>query len=171
MNNIRVNKNEILLSRKGELVRVTACGENAIRFQSFPDCKLIDENYSLMPQEVACVIENNEHWATVTCGKLKCMVGTSGRVVFYIDGREILTEKPELTFEDGYRHYENKGSGLWSARVTFEPHDNEHFFGMGHSWDNDFDLKGSAIDIRNVNAKCTTCSSPPGRMTPMPGAM
>ena len=155
MNNVTVTDNSILCSRKGELVRISACGENAIRFQGFPDCKVIDEDYNLMPQKTECIIEDNETWATMTCGKLKCMIGTSGRVVFYSDGKEILTEKPELTFEDGYRNYTNKGSGLWSARVTFNPHDGEHFFGMGHSWDNGFDLKGSSIDIRNVNAKCT----------------
>ena len=155
MKKITVTDNSILFSRKGELVRISACGENAIRFQGFPDCKVIDENYNLMPQKVDCTIEDNETWATMTCGKLKVMIGTSGRVVFYSDGKEILSEKPELTFEDGYRNYTNKGSGLWSARVTFNPYDSEHFFGMGHSWDNEFDLKGSSIDIRNVNAKCT----------------
>ncbi len=155
MNNITVTENSIICSRRGEAVRISACAENAIRFQSFPDGKIIDEDYSLMPQNVPCSIEAHETWATMTNGKLKIMIGTSGRVVFYREGVEILTEKPELTFEDGYRHYENKGSGLWSARVTFHPHEGEHFFGMGHSWDNDFDLKGSTIDIRNVNAKCT----------------
>lgn len=155
MNNITVTDNSVLCSRKGELVRISACGENAIRFQGFPDCRVIDEDYNLMPQKTECIIDAHDTWATMTCGKLKCMIGTSGRVVFYSDGKEIITEKPELTFEDGYRNYINKGSGLWSARVTFNPHDGEHFFGMGHSWDNGFDLKGSSIDIRNVNAKCT----------------
>ena len=155
MRKIAVSENSVLYSRKGELVRLSACGENSIRFQGFPDGKVIEEDYSLMPQNAEAVVEAHDTWATITCGKLKAMLGTSGRVVFYLDGKEILTEKPELTFEDGYRNYNNKGSGLWSARVTFEPHDNEHFFGMGHSWDNDFDLKGSSIDIRNVNAKCT----------------
>ena len=155
MKKITITDNSILFSRKGELVRISACGENAIRFQGFPDCKVIDEDYNLMPHKTECIIEDNETWATMTCGKLKVMIGTSGRVVFYCDGKEILREKPELTFEDGYRNYANKGSGLWSARVTFEPNKNEHFFGMGHSWDNEFDLKGSSIDIRNVNAKCT----------------
>lgn len=92
---------------------------------------------------------------SITCGNLKAVIGTSGRIVFYRDDKEILTEKAELTFNDGFRHYENMGSGLWKARVTFEPNKNEHFFGMGHSWDNEFDLKGSSIDIRNLNGKCT----------------
>lgn len=155
MKNITVKENSVLLSRKGELVRISAVGENAIRFQGFPDCRVVDEDYTLMPQKSEAIIEDKGHWATVTCGKLKCVVNGSGRVEFFSDGKEILSEKPELTFEDGYRNYTNKGSGLWSARVTFEPHEGEHFFGMGHSWDNEFDLKGSSIDIRNVNAKCT----------------
>ena len=155
MRNIKVTENSITLSRKGELVRLSACGENAIRFQGFPDGRIIEEDYNLMPQKAEAIIEDNGHWGSITCGRLKCVVGGSGRVTFYTDGKEILTEKPELTFDDGFRHYENKGSGLWSARVTFKPNENEHFFGMGHSWDNEFDLKGSSIDIRNVNAKCT----------------
>ena len=155
MRNITVSGNSVLFSRKGELVRVSACGRNAIRFQGFPDGKVIDEDYNLMPQNEKAVIENNGHWGSLTCGRLKCVICTSGRTEFYLDGKKILEEKPELTFDDGFRHYENKGSGLWSARVTFKPHDNEHFFGMGHSWDNEFDLKGSSIDIRNINAKCT----------------
>ena len=155
MKKVTIKDNSILFSRKGELVRISACGENAIRFQGFPDGKVIDEDYNLMPQKADAIIEDNGHWATLTCGKLKCILNGSGRIEFFSDGKEILSEKPELTFEDGYRNYANKGSGLWSARVTFKPHENEHFFGMGHSWDNEFDLKGSTIDIRNVNAKCT----------------
>lgn len=155
MTNIRVSETDMLLSRPGELVRVSACGKNAIRFQGFPDGRLIEEDYCLMPQPMPAEVENNGHWATLHCGRLQCMVCTSGRVMFRADGQTILEEKPELTFDSGFRYYENKGSALWSARVTFKPHENEHFFGMGHSWDNAFDLKGTSIDIRNVNAKCT----------------
>ena len=155
MKKITVTENSILFSRKGELVRISACGENAIRFQGFPDCKVIEESYNLMPQKADAIIEDKGHWATITCGKLKCILNGSGRIEFFSEGKEILSEKPELTFEDGYRNYTNKGSGLWSARVTFKAFEGEHFFGMGHSWDNEFDLKGTSIDIRNVNAKCT----------------
>lgn len=155
MKRITIIDNTILFSRKGELVRISACGENAIRFQGFPDCRIIEENYNLMPGTAEVTIEAHEDSASMTCGQLKVHIASNGRVTYYSNGQEILTEKPELTFEDGFRHYENKGSGLWGARVTFEPHDNEHFFGLGHSWDHEFDQKGSSIDIRNVNAKCT----------------
>lgn len=155
MRNITATDHEILLSRHGELVRISACGKNAIRFQGFPGGTVIWENYNLMPQPQPAVTEHDGQSGSLTCGKLKCVIEPNGKASFYFDGKKILEEKPELTFEDGFRHYANKGSGLWSARVTFEPHEKEHFFGMGHSWDNAFDLKGTSIDIRNINAKCT----------------
>jgi alpha-D-xyloside xylohydrolase len=141
--------------RYTELIRITPCGNNAIRFQSFPDCRVIDENYTLMPQKADAKIEEFEDYATLTCGILKVKIEPNGKLTFYKNGTVILEEKPELTFKSHYRHFDNKGSGLWSARVMFEPNKNEHFFGLGHSWDNEFNLKGSSIDIRNVNAKCT----------------
>ena len=88
MKKITVTENSVLFYRKGELVRLSACGKNAIRFQGFPDCRIIEENYNLMPSDTEAVIEDNESWATITVGKLKCLIGTGGRVVFYSDGKE-----------------------------------------------------------------------------------
>ena len=155
MNNLIIKENEILFTRYTELIRISACGKNAIRFQGFPDNQVIEENYTLMPQEAEAVIEDHGYCVTLTCGTLTVKLEENGKLTFYEGDRVILCEKPELTFHSNFRNYTNKGSGLWSARVTFEPNKKEHFFGLGHSWDNEFDLKGSSIDIRNVNAKCT----------------
>lgn len=155
MQNLSVKGNQVLFSRNGELIQLQACGTNAIRFRAFPDCKLIDENYNLMPQNVDSQIVENEYCVTMTVGTLMVELNNRGAVRYFSNGKQILREKPELTFEDGYRHYENKASGLWSARVTFWPQAEEHFWGLGHSFDNEFDLKGTSTDIRNVNAKCT----------------
>ena len=155
MKNLIIKDNEILFTRYTELVRLSACGKNAIRFQGFPDNRVIDENYTLMPQSAEAVIEDLGYCVTLTCGTLMAKLEENGKLTFYKEGKVILVEKPELTFHSNFRHFDNKGSGLWSARVTFEPNENEHFYGLGHSWDSDFDLKGSSIDIRNVNAKCT----------------
>lgn len=155
MKNLIIKENEILYTRYTELVRISACGNNAIRFQGFPDNRVIDEDYTLMPQSAEAVIEDLGYCVTLTCGTLMAKLEENGKLTFYKEGKVILVEKPELTFHSNFRHFDNKGSGLWSARVTFEPNENEHFYGLGHSWDSDFDLKGSSIDIRNVNAKCT----------------
>lgn len=155
MYNLIIKDNELLYTRYTELIRITPCGNNAIRFQGFPDNQVIDENYTLMPRSAEAEIKEYDNYATLTCGTLTVKVEGSGKLTFYIGEKKILEEKPELTFHSNFRHFGNKGSGLWSARVTFEPNEKEHFYGLGHSWDNDFDLKGSSIDIRNVNAKCT----------------
>ena len=155
MKNLIIKENELIYTRYTELIRISACGRNAIRFQGFPDNRIIDEDYTLMPQKAEAVIEDLGYCVTLTCGTLMVKLEENGKLTYYKDGEVIIVEKPELTFHSNFRHFDNKGSGLWSARVTFEPNKNEHFYGLGHSWDSDFDLKSSSIDIRNVNAKCT----------------
>ncbi len=158
MNNLVIRENEILFSRSGELIRISSCGNNAIRFQSFPDCQVIDENYTLMPKDnVPCEIAEEGNCVFLTCGKLKCKLEKYGKTVFYIDEKPVIADKSRHTFEGNgdFRRFENKGSGNWSVSANFEAHDGEHFFGLGHSWDNAFDLKGSTIDLCHLNAKVT----------------
>ena len=155
MHNLTVHKNEILFARAEELVRITPCHQNAIRFEGFPDCRCTDENFTLMPQSTDAEIVEEENAVTMTVGCLQVRLTNRGKITFYRDGKVILEEKPELTFEDGYRHYDNKSSGLWSARATFQSREGEHFYGLGHEASGRFDLKGCSFDIRNVNAKCT----------------
>ena len=64
MENLVIKENELLLMRYTELIRITACGNNAIRFQSFPDCQVIDENYTLMPQKKQAEIEEYDNFVT-----------------------------------------------------------------------------------------------------------
>lgn len=155
MKNLTVSDNSILFSKYGELIRITPCGDNAIRFQAFPGGSIIEEDYTLMPKKSVPVITENERSVCMQCSGLKVSLEDNGKVTFYYNGKKIIEEKPELTFESGYRNYQNTASGNWKARVTFFANENEHFYGLGHSWDNPFDLKGSSFDIRNINAKCT----------------
>ena len=74
MNNLTIGKNELFLMRYTELIRISACGNNAIRFQSFPDCQMIEENYTLMPQAANAEIEEFDNYATLTCGRLKVKI-------------------------------------------------------------------------------------------------
>ncbi|MBR0540787.1 MAG: hypothetical protein IJK26_01115 [Clostridia bacterium] len=154
MKNATVEKNRIVFSRSNELVRITPCHKNAIRFEAFPDCREFDEDFTLMPQTADAVIEDKDYCLFMSVGKLRIQLERNGKITFYNDGRVILEEKPELAFNDGYRHYERK-EGAWSARITFKSNDGEHFYGLGHEPSNKFDLKGCSFDIRHVNAKCT----------------
>ena len=155
MKNTITTQSSIRFSRAGELVLIEPAAPGAIRFRAFPDGRVIDEDYTLMPKAAPCTVENNDRSASMTCGDLKVVLFDNGRTEWSIKGKKILEEKPEMTFSSGIRNFQNIGSGLWKARASFFPNENEHFFGMGHSWDSVYDQKGSAHDIRNVNAKCS----------------
>ncbi len=151
---IEIKGNEIIFTRAGEKVRLSACGKNSIRFQGSPNCKIIDENWTLIPQETEAKAWMEGDHATLETGTMRAELYGNGRVIYYNNGKRLLCEKSEMTFDSGIRHYRNKASGLWSARVTFEPNEGEHFYGLGHEATGCFDLKGCTIDLRHVNAKC-----------------
>ncbi len=140
--------------RAGEAVRVSACGDGCIRFQASPSAKIIDRNLTLMPQPAEAKAWLTDNCAVLETGNMRAELYKNGRVIFYKDGNVILYEKAELTFDSCIRSYRNKGGDLWTARVTFEPNENEHFYGLGHEATGCFDLKGCTIDLRHVNAKC-----------------
>ncbi len=147
--------NMLYLMHEGELVRLSACGKDSIRFQASPNCRIKECNFTLMPQNMKANISVSDSFAAITNGKMTAKLYSNGRVEFYFKGKKILREKSELTFDHQIRNYRNNASGLWKARVTFEANGNEHFYGMGHEATDCFDLKGCTIDLRHVNAKCT----------------
>ena len=155
MNNTVINNNEIVFTRNEEVVRITPCADNAIRFEAFPGKEIFEESYTLMPQKTNCKIEDNGYCTVMTVGSLSVKLEENGKVTFYSNDRVILVEKPELAFFSGFRHYEKNERGSYSARVTFEANEGEHFYGLGHEESNRFDLKGCSFDLRHVNAKCT----------------
>ncbi len=154
MNNIKITERQVLFSRANELVRVTPCHKNAVRFEAFPDCVVSDENYSLLPQDAKCVLEERDYCVFMTVGRVKLQLEQNGKVTVYKDGGVILEEQPDLAFHGGYRRYSRK-DGSWSAMITFRAGKGEHFYGLGHDPCGCFDLKGCAFDLRHVNAKTT----------------
>ena len=156
MNNTVIGNNRILFSRAGELVRITACHPDAIRFEAFPGCREIDEDFTLTPQAADCTITEEGSAVFMRAGRVGVRLEPNGKVTFFnSDGDAILEEKPELTFNDGFRHYQIGAGDLWSARVTFEGREGERFYGLGHEASGCFDLKGCSFDLCHVNAKCT----------------
>ena len=98
MYNTVVHADEILCMREGELLRLTACGNNAIRFQAFPGGTVIDTDYNLMPQSVAAETCEGEHAVSLRCGTLTATIDERGDVSFTKGGQTLLAEKPEHTF-------------------------------------------------------------------------
>ena len=155
MSNFINDSKKILYQRGEELIRITPCGKNAVRFEAFPDGKETDENFTLMPQPAEWEVEERDYCVFASVGTVKLQLEKNGKLTIYNNGKVILEEKPELTFNDGFRHYELNDNGSYSARITFCANENEHFYGLGHEASGHFDLKGCSFDMRHVNAKCT----------------
>ncbi len=149
------NENGILYKNGEELIRVTPCAENAVRFEAFPQGEAFTEDFTLLPGRAPCSFEERGYCVFITVGSVRLQLERSGKVTVYYNGRSVLEEQPELTFNSGFRHYERNPNGSFSARVTFEPRAGEHFYGLGHEATGLFDLKGGAFDLRHVNAKST----------------
>ncbi len=155
MDNVKIINGSIFFSRPGEIVKISPCGENSIRFQASPNCKILDLDYTLMPQEIEGKAKIEKDKAVLEVGTLKAELYNNGRVAFFKEEKLILSEKPALAFYSGFRTYNHIEGDLWKASVMFEARENEHFYGLGHEERDVFDLKGSTIDIKNFNAKCT----------------
>lgn len=139
--------------REGETGRLSACGRDSLRFQASPGGGIVEQDYTLMPQKMPAVISIEKSFATVTNGNMTAKLYENGRTEFYYKGRRILREKSELAFDVGFRNYRSTAGGAYRARVTFEPNEKEHFYGLGHEATDCFDLKGCTLDLRHVNAK------------------
>ncbi|MFR8004019.1 MAG: TIM-barrel domain-containing protein [Hydrogeniiclostridium sp.] len=150
----QIVNNEIRFVRAGEIVRISACGKNCIRFQASPSGKLLDQDWTLLPGKAEARAWEEENRAVLETGSMRAELYRNGKTVYYREGRKVLEEKSELTFDAGFRNYRNKASDLWSARITFEANEEEHFYGLGHEANNCFDMKGCTVDLRHLNAKC-----------------
>lgn len=151
----RLENNRIYFIREGETGILSVPHEGCIRFQASASTKLVSQDWTLLPKECVAQTWLEEGSAFIKSGKLKAKIEGNGKVTYYSDDRMLLTEQSEMTFSMGYRNYRSTGSGLWSMRVSFEPNENEEFYGLGHERMNVFSKKGCTVDLRHVNTKST----------------
>ncbi|MBQ7572709.1 MAG: hypothetical protein IJT23_00440 [Clostridia bacterium] len=147
--------NEIHFMRAGEAVIISSCGKNSIRFRSSANCHITDENWTLLPCPSSAKAWAENDRAILETGIMRAEIYGNGKVIYYSNGKKIIEELPELTFGAQIRNYRCLDGGVWNARVAFKSNDDEHFYGLGHEATGCFDLKGTSIDLRHVNAKCT----------------
>ncbi|MBR3738668.1 MAG: DUF4968 domain-containing protein, partial [Eubacterium sp.] len=149
------NNNEVLFKRNEDLIRITACAKNSLRFEAFPQGEFFEENFTLMPKSLDLEINEKDNKVEIKNGALSAVLESRGKITFFKNGVPLLEEKNELAFDSGWRFYEGNENKTYYARATFKPARNEHFYGLGHEASNQFDLKGSSFDLRHVNAKCS----------------
>ncbi len=150
-----LKENEILFSRPGEVISVTAVGEGCIRFRASANGHISDEDWNLMPQAAEASVVETEDGVTLTTGDLSLTIDPKGKVTVTKKGKCILEEHRAQPWDWEYRHYHNIGSQLWKARVCFKPNPGEHLYGLGHGPNGVFDMKGCSVELENLNTRCS----------------
>ncbi len=121
---LTVQENRIIFQKRDELAVIEAWGADCLRFRSSPNARLSDENWNLLVQpQTSCsaVVEGDR--AVITNGKISAEMFSSGKVVFYRDGKEILAERSEMAFHMKFRDYRSLGGDNHRATVVFQPCD------------------------------------------------
>jgi alpha-D-xyloside xylohydrolase len=151
---LSVQGNTILFQKRDEIAIIEPWGEDTLRFKSSPNGKLSNENWNLLSQsDTSCVVEIEEGKATIRNGKISAEFYSSGQVIFFKNGKEILTERSEMAFFSKYRDYRAVGADNHKATVIFQANEQEHFYGLGQEQNDCFDLKGSTSQLLHKNAK------------------
>ncbi len=151
---LSIHDNKLLFQKRDELVIIEAFGKNVLRFRASPNIEIKDLNWNLLPQQTAeCTVELEDDKGVIRNGLISAEIYSSGKVVYYKKGQEILAERSEMVFNSGYREYRHKGADNHQATVIFEPYDDEHFYGLGQEQNNLFDLKGSTSELIHKNTK------------------
>lgn len=153
MTEFKISDNKIYFIREGETGVVSVPAEGCIRFQATASSKFESQDWTIMPKDTPAKVWADNGDAYLQTGNLKVWFEKWGRVTYFIDDKIILKEQPEMTFTMGYRNYRSIGSGLWEMRATFEPNEDEQFYGLGHERMNVFSKKGCTVDLRHVNTK------------------
>lgn len=149
-----VKDDKIILRRRDEIAVIEPFGRDILRFRSSRSGRLVDEDWTLLPQDpVPVETKLQKDRAVITNGIISAELYDSGKVVYYKHGRELLAERSEMVFFSGYREYLHVGADNYRCTVIFEPYPDEHFYGLGQEQNDLFDLKGSASQLIHKNTK------------------
>lgn len=151
---LQVKDDKIILRRRDEIAVIEPFGRDILRFRSSRSGRLVDEDWTLLPQDpVPVETKLQKDRAVITNGIISAELYDSGKVVYYKHGRELLAERSEMVFFSGYREYLHVGADNYRCTVIFEPYPDEHFYGLGQEQNDLFDLKGSASQLIHKNTK------------------
>lgn len=160
MGYLTITENSIQLERRNEVARITAWGEDVLRFQSSPNGYLIKEDLILLKQPQAAVqTYQKEQCAVIENHRVRAELYENGKVIYYKKNpatgsfEVLLEEMTEFAFDTFYRTYRAKGSNTHRANVLFKPDPEEHFYGLGGEHNGCFDMKGTVSELQHRNTK------------------
>jgi len=151
---LKAENGKVYFQKRDEMVVIMPWGKDCLRFIASPSARVINQDWNLIKQEdIACKVEVGEEKAVIINGILKAEVFDNGKVIYYKNGEELLTERSEMAFFSKFREYRHQKGDNYTATVIFEADSQEHFYGLGQEQNDCFDLKGSTSQLLHKNAK------------------
>lgn len=96
---LQVKDDKIILRRRDEIAVIEPFGRDILRFRSSRSGRLVDEDWTLLPQDpVPVETKLQKDRAVITNGIISAELYDSGKVVYYKHGRELLAERSEMVF-------------------------------------------------------------------------
>lgn len=157
MGKITLSENKIIFERKDEITVIEPYGYNCLRYRSTKNSRISDENWTLLPPQNTndCKISGDEKEAIITNGKISAKITAGflwygGIISYYRDGKEILSTKYEGDYTTRNLHREGDH---YQVKVIFNANEGEHFYGLGQEQEDQFDRKGSTVNLLHYNTK------------------
>ena len=157
MGKITLLKDKLIYERRDELTIIEPYGRNCLRCRSTKNGKILDEDWTLLPptEDAECIIEGDEKVATIKNGMVSARIEAGeiwygGIISYYREDKMILHTKFEGEYTGRNVHVEGDH---YQIKVVFDANKGEHFYGLGQEQEDQFDRKGSTVNLLHYNTK------------------
>lgn len=146
--------NRLEWENEGELFWIEAFGPNTLRFRSSRSLIISDENWNILPQsDIKPNIQILEEKAIISNGNIRAEIRENDGLITYYDKKNgiLLKEAYDHDVTGFARQYKSRGSDRFELKLTFEADKNEYLYGMGQYQNDCLNLKGSVLDLAQIN--------------------
>ena len=156
--------NKLIREFAGEILQIEAWGINSLRIRATKEAEFSGENNALLaPISANPQIIMNKAYAEIKNGSISAQISNNGGRITIFNGDTVILEEYARNFDDPdhipspLKHYPREWRGIsggsYSLRVRFESDPNEKIFGMGQYQQENFDLKGSYLELAHRNTQ------------------
>ncbi|MBE5945031.1 MAG: hypothetical protein E7258_08975, partial [Lachnospiraceae bacterium] len=157
MGKITICKDKLIFERKDELTIIEPYGPDCLRCRSTKNGKILDEDWTLLPpmEGGECITDGDEKVATIKNGMVSAKIEAGqiwygGLITYYREDKDILRTKFEGEYTGRNVHVEGDH---YQIKVIFEANKGEHIYGLGQEQEDQFDRKGSTVNLLHYNTK------------------
>ena len=155
---ISVEGGALVYRRRGESVRLSAWGNGTIRVQATMEPELSQERWALLEGgERPGSVSVGEDEASISNGGTTATISDAGVISYRRSGESAPflaeTEIPRALKHHAAREYKSLGAHLYRARVLFDAHTAEHFYGLGQHQHGLFDQNGALVELAQENTE------------------